>query len=141
MGYYLMHIRNVKIDHELSFCPELNTNLWSSWFSSKFLNLTFQWFNKKLVFLLIKVCMLATKNYSYIILSRIRPICLYLLRKQQQQQQKTIRLFRISSIPPKFCYFRPPDHVISMEFSVLDFRCQCTQQQLQSICADSEQFF
>jgi len=27
------------------------------------------------------------------------------------------------------------DHVISMECNALDFRCQCTQQQLQSICA------
>jgi hypothetical protein len=26
-----------------------------------------------------------------------------------------IRLFRIISIPSKFCYFRPPDHVISMD--------------------------
>ena len=46
-----------------------------------------------------------------------------------------IRLFRIISIPSKFCYFRPPDHVISMECTALDFRCQCTQQKLQSICA------
>ena len=35
----------------------------------------------------------------------------------------------------KFCYFRPPDHVISMELLALNFRCQCTQQKLQSICA------
>ena len=27
------------------------------------------------------------------------------------------------------------DHVISMECSAFDFRCQCTQQKLQSICA------
>ena len=46
-----------------------------------------------------------------------------------------IRLFRIISIPSKCCYFRPPDHVISMECSALNFRCQCTQQKLQSICA------
>jgi hypothetical protein len=46
-----------------------------------------------------------------------------------------IRLFRFISIPSKFCYFRPPDHVISMEWSALNFRCQCTQQKLQSICA------
>ena len=46
-----------------------------------------------------------------------------------------IRLFRIISIRSKFCYFRPPDHVISMECSALNFRCQCTQQKLQSICA------
>ena len=46
-----------------------------------------------------------------------------------------IRLFRIISIPSKFCYFRPPDHVISMECTALDFRCQWTQQKLQSICA------
>jgi len=46
-----------------------------------------------------------------------------------------IRLFRIISIPSKFCYFRPPDHVILMECIALDFRCQCTQQKLQSICA------
>ena len=45
------------------------------------------------------------------------------------------RLFRIISIPSKFCYFRPPDHVISMECSVLNIRCQCTQQKLQSIYA------
>ena len=43
-------------------------------------------------------------------------------------------LFRIISIPSKFCYFRPPDHVISMELLALNFRCQCTQQKLQSIC-------
>ena len=46
-----------------------------------------------------------------------------------------IRLFRIISIPSKFCYFRPPDHVISMEWSALNFQCQCTQHKLQSICA------
>jgi hypothetical protein len=34
-----------------------------------------------------------------------------------------------------FCYFRPPDHVILMECIALDFRCQCTQQKLQLICA------
>lgn len=44
-------------------------------------------------------------------------------------------MFRIISIPSKFCYFRLPDHVISMELLVLSFRCQCTQQKLQSICA------
>jgi hypothetical protein len=44
------------------------------------------------------------------------------------------RLFRIISIPSKFCYFRLPDHMISMECIALDFRCQCTQQKLQSIC-------
>jgi hypothetical protein len=27
----------------------------------------------------------------------------------------TERLFRIISIPSKFCYFRSPDHVISMD--------------------------
>jgi hypothetical protein len=48
---------------------------------------------------------------------------------------EAIRLFRIISIPSKCCYFRPPDHLISMECSVLNFRCQCTQQQFQSICA------
>ena len=48
---------------------------------------------------------------------------------------KLIRLFRIISIPSKFCYFRLPDHVISMECKALDFRCQCKQQKLQSICA------
>ena len=37
-----------------------------------------------------------------------------------------IRLFRIISIPSKFCYFRRPDHVISMELLALNFRCQCT---------------
>jgi hypothetical protein len=47
----------------------------------------------------------------------------------------SIRLFRIISIPSKFCYFRLSDHVISMECSALNFRCQCTQQKLQSICA------
>ena len=50
---------------------------------------------------------------------------------------KRIRLFRIISIPSKFCYFRPPDHVISMELQALNFRCQCTQQKLQSVCAVS----
>ena len=44
-------------------------------------------------------------------------------------------MFRIISIPSKFCYFRPPDHVISMACSALDFQCQCTQRKLQSICA------
>ena len=38
-------------------------------------------------------------------------------------------------IPSTFCSFPPPDHVISMEWSELNFRCQCTQQKLQSICA------
>jgi hypothetical protein len=47
----------------------------------------------------------------------------------------TIRLFRIISIPLKFCCFRPPDYVNSMELLALNFRCQCTQQKLQSICA------
>ena len=46
-----------------------------------------------------------------------------------------IRLFRIISIPSKFCYFRPPDHVILMAIQALDFQCQCTQQKLQLICA------
>jgi hypothetical protein len=46
-----------------------------------------------------------------------------------------IRLFRIIFIPSTFCYFCPPDHVISMECTALSFRCQCTQQKLQSICA------
>ena len=44
-------------------------------------------------------------------------------------------MFRIISIPSKFCYFRPPDHVISMELLALNFRSQCIQQKLQSICA------
>ena len=47
----------------------------------------------------------------------------------------TIRLFRIISIPSIFFYFRLPDHVISMKCKALDFRCQCTQRKLQSICA------
>ena len=46
-----------------------------------------------------------------------------------------IGLFRIISIPSKYYYFRPPHHVISMELLELNFRCQCTQQKLQSICA------
>ena len=44
-------------------------------------------------------------------------------------------MFRFISIPSKFCYFRPPDHMISMEWSALNFRCQCIQQKLHSICA------
>ena len=48
---------------------------------------------------------------------------------------ESIWLYRIISIPSKFCYFHPPDHVISMELLTLNFRCQCTQQKLQSICA------
>ena len=44
-------------------------------------------------------------------------------------------MFRIISIPSEICYFRPPDHVISMKLLALNFRCQCTQQKLQSICA------
>ena len=39
------------------------------------------------------------------------------------------------SFSVKICYFRPPDHVISMELLALNFRCQCIQQKLQSICA------
>ena len=56
-------------------------------------------------------------------------------------QNKIIRaliantLFRIISIPSKFCYFRLPDPVILMACRALDFQCQCTQQKLQSICA------
>ena len=46
-----------------------------------------------------------------------------------------IRLFRIISNPLTFFYFRSPDHVIVMAMQALDFRCQCTQQKLQSICA------
>ena len=46
-----------------------------------------------------------------------------------------IRFFRIISIPSKTLYFRRPDHVISMECSAINFRCQCIQQKLQSICA------
>ena len=44
-------------------------------------------------------------------------------------------MFRIISIPSNLFYFRPPDHVISMECSALNFWCQCTQHKLQSICA------
>ena len=54
---------------------------------------------------------------------------------KKRERENTIRLVRIISIPSTFCYFRPPDHVISMECTALDFRCQCTQQKLQSICA------
>jgi len=46
-----------------------------------------------------------------------------------------IRFFPIISISSKKLYFRRPDHVISMECSAFNFRCQCTQQKLQSICA------
>ena len=46
-----------------------------------------------------------------------------------------MRLFWIIYIQSKFCYFRLPDHMISMELLALNFRCQCTQQKLQSICA------
>jgi hypothetical protein len=48
---------------------------------------------------------------------------------------KTDGRFRIISIPSIFFYFRPPDHVISMELLALNFWCPCTQQKLQSICA------
>ena len=48
---------------------------------------------------------------------------------------KRIRLFRIISIPSKFCYFCLPDHVILMVLLALNFRRQCTQQKLQLICA------
>jgi hypothetical protein len=54
---------------------------------------------------------------------------------KKRERENTMRLVRIISIPSTFCYFRPPDHVISMECTALDFRCQCTQQKLQSICA------
>ena len=47
----------------------------------------------------------------------------------------SIRLFRIISIPSKFCYFRPPDHVNLMAIQALDVRSQSKQQKLQSICA------
>ena len=46
-----------------------------------------------------------------------------------------LRFFRIISIPSKKQYFRPLDHVISMECSALNFRCQYTQQKLQLMCA------
>jgi hypothetical protein len=52
-----------------------------------------------------------------------------------QYLTQSIRLFRIISIPSKCYYFRPLDHMISMECSALDFRSQCTQQKLQPICA------
>jgi hypothetical protein len=52
-----------------------------------------------------------------------------------QYLTQSIRLFRIISIPSKCYYFRSLDHMISMECSALDFRCQCTQQKLQPICA------
>ena len=53
----------------------------------------------------------------------------------KRKHYSSIRLFRIISIPSKFCYFHPPDHVILMELLALNFGCQCTQQKLQSICA------
>jgi hypothetical protein len=37
------------------------------------------------------------------------------LNKQLHLYTRAIRLFRIISIPSKFCYFRPPDHVILMD--------------------------
>jgi len=43
-------------------------------------------------------------------------------------------LFRIISIPSTVCYFRLPDHVILIECQAVDFRCQCTQRKVQSIC-------
>jgi hypothetical protein len=46
-----------------------------------------------------------------------------------------LKVVKRVSIPSTFCYFRPPDYVISMECKALDFRRQCTQQKLQSICA------
>jgi hypothetical protein len=54
-------------------------------------------------------------------------------KNQYKRDSNAIRLFRIISIPSKFCYFRLPDHVILMAMQALDFRCQCTQQKLQSI--------
>jgi hypothetical protein len=54
--------------------------------------------------------------------------------RSKEWEQRLIRLFRIISIPSKFCYFRLPDHVILLVCKALDFRCQCTQQKLQSIC-------
>ena len=41
---------------------------------------------------------------------------------------QSIWLFRIIFIPSKCYYFRPLDHMLSMECSTLDFWCQCTQQ-------------
>ena len=46
-----------------------------------------------------------------------------------------IRLFRIISISSIFLYLRQPGQVILMTIQALDFRCQCIQQKLQSICA------
>ena len=37
------------------------------------------------------------------------------LNKQLHIYTRAIQLFQIISIPSKFCYFRPPDHVISMD--------------------------
>jgi hypothetical protein len=39
--------------------------------------------------------------------------------------------------PSTYLFSSPPDHLISMGMtkSALNFRCQCTQQKLQSICA------
>jgi hypothetical protein len=43
-----------------------------------------------------------------------------------------IRMFPMISIPSIFFYYRSPDNVILMAMQALDFRCQCTQQNLQS---------
>ena len=55
--------------------------------------------------------------------------CIY----QKVQNNSQIRLFRIISIPSNF--FRLPNHVILLECQALDFRCQYTQRELQSISA------
>jgi hypothetical protein len=47
-----------------------------------------------------------------------------------------IRLFRIMSIPTTFCLLRVlTSEMLARRLQALDFRCQCTQQRLQSICA------
>ena len=51
----------------------------------------------------------------------------------EKQILNTVVLNHFHSV--KIFYFRPSDHVISMEYLALNFPCQCTQQKLQSICA------
>jgi hypothetical protein len=78
------------------------------------------------------------QEYKGLPYSKPTSLCSHYLMMVIEKQQIPIWLFRIISIPSKFCYFRLPDHVISMELLALNFRCQCTQQKLQSICANME---
>jgi hypothetical protein len=54
-------------------------------------------------------------------------------QKERKREHNTVGSNHFNSV--NILLFSSPDHVISMECTALDFRCQCTQQKLQSICA------